>query len=83
MTGNHYDLMRPTVQQMCKTKTYFRRSEFQQVEHQQQEDTHSTDRQRQTFIAEEQTTQTESLEANKLGPKENVSRLRLYGQTNT
>eukprot|EP00972_Heterocapsa_arctica_P004875 722127-Heterocapsa_arctica.AAC.1 len=74
-TENHYDLMHPTVQQMRKTKTYSRRSELQQVEHQKQEDKNSTDKQRQTLIGEEQKQQTESLEAEKLGPKEDTSRL--------
>eukprot|EP00972_Heterocapsa_arctica_P116205 16451905-Heterocapsa_arctica.AAC.1 len=68
--------MHPTIQPICKTKTYSRRSELQQVEYQKQEDKKSTERQRQTFIGEEQTKQNESLEADKLGPKEDVSRLR-------
>eukprot|EP00972_Heterocapsa_arctica_P075349 11115698-Heterocapsa_arctica.AAC.1 len=32
-TENHYDLMRPTVQHTCKTKSYSRRSDLQQVEY--------------------------------------------------
>eukprot|EP00972_Heterocapsa_arctica_P095157 14033803-Heterocapsa_arctica.AAC.1 len=36
-TENHYYLMHPTIQQTCKTKSYSRRNESQQDEHQQQE----------------------------------------------
>eukprot|EP00972_Heterocapsa_arctica_P015281 2250548-Heterocapsa_arctica.AAC.1 len=75
-TDNHYDLMHPTIQQQCKTKTYSRRSEFQQLGHQQHEDNKSTDRHRQTLIGEEQTTQTDNQEADELGPEEDVSRMR-------
>eukprot|EP00972_Heterocapsa_arctica_P093120 13735060-Heterocapsa_arctica.AAC.1 len=75
-TENHYDLMHPTIQQICKTKTYTRRSELQHIEHQQQEDKTNGDRHRQTLIGEEQTKQTESFEAHRLGPKEDVNRLR-------
>eukprot|EP00972_Heterocapsa_arctica_P068493 10119590-Heterocapsa_arctica.AAC.1 len=67
-TGNHYDLMHPTIQPNCKTKTYSRRNQFQQMEHQTHEDTNSTDRHRQTLIGEEQTKQTDYQEADKLGP---------------
>eukprot|EP00972_Heterocapsa_arctica_P078820 11623567-Heterocapsa_arctica.AAC.1 len=70
LNENHYDLMHPTIQQICKTKTYSRRSELQQVEHHKQEDTNSTDRHRQTMIGEEQTKQTDLQEADKLGPNE-------------
>eukprot|EP00972_Heterocapsa_arctica_P110108 16212974-Heterocapsa_arctica.AAC.1 len=47
-TANQYDLTHPTIQQICKIKTYFRTSELQQVEQQKQEDKNSTDRHRQT-----------------------------------
>eukprot|EP00972_Heterocapsa_arctica_P019761 2913856-Heterocapsa_arctica.AAC.1 len=39
-TETYYDLMHPTIQQTCNTKTYSRRSELQQFEHQKQEDKH-------------------------------------------
>eukprot|EP00972_Heterocapsa_arctica_P098078 14469926-Heterocapsa_arctica.AAC.1 len=68
--------MHPTIQQSCKTKTYSRRSEVQQMEHQQHEYNKSTDRHRQTLIGEEQTKQTDNQEADKLGPEEDVCRMR-------
>eukprot|EP00972_Heterocapsa_arctica_P071222 10520534-Heterocapsa_arctica.AAC.1 len=77
-TENHYDLMHPTFQQFCKTKNYSRRSEMQQVEHHKQEDKHNTDRHRQTLIGEEQTKHTDFQEADKLGPKEDASKMRLH-----
>eukprot|EP00972_Heterocapsa_arctica_P024416 3602935-Heterocapsa_arctica.AAC.1 len=67
--------MHPTVQPICNTKTYSRSSELQQGEHQQQEDKHNADRQRHTFVGEEQTKQGERHEADQLGPMEYVSRL--------
>eukprot|EP00972_Heterocapsa_arctica_P094434 13928047-Heterocapsa_arctica.AAC.1 len=75
-TENHYDLLHPKVHLTCKTKTYSRRSDLQQIEHQQQEDTTSTDNHRQTHFGEEKTNHTELSEADKLGPKEEGSRMR-------
>eukprot|EP00972_Heterocapsa_arctica_P082524 12159120-Heterocapsa_arctica.AAC.1 len=46
------------------------------MEHQKHEDIKSTDRHRQTLIGEEQTKQTDDQEADKLGPEEDVSRMR-------
>eukprot|EP00972_Heterocapsa_arctica_P025467 3749876-Heterocapsa_arctica.AAC.1 len=71
-TENHYDLTHPTIQHFCKTKNYSRRSESQQDEHQTQQANRSTDRHRQTLIGEEQTTQVEHKETDKLGPKEDA-----------
>eukprot|EP00972_Heterocapsa_arctica_P102523 15108558-Heterocapsa_arctica.AAC.1 len=71
-TENHYGLMHPTVQHTCKTKSYSRRSDVQQVEYQRQEGNNNTDRHRQTLIGEEQTRQVEQQEADKLGPKEDA-----------
>eukprot|EP00972_Heterocapsa_arctica_P066107 9752787-Heterocapsa_arctica.AAC.1 len=51
-------------------------SDLQQVEHQQQENNNSTERHRQTLIGEEQHKQTDCQEADNLGPKEDVSRMR-------
>eukprot|EP00972_Heterocapsa_arctica_P083252 12266135-Heterocapsa_arctica.AAC.1 len=74
-TGNNYDLMHPTTQQICKTESYSRRSEMKQVEHKKQEDKKNTDRHRQTLIGEQQTKK-KCQEADKLGPKEDASRMR-------
>eukprot|EP00972_Heterocapsa_arctica_P026892 3956963-Heterocapsa_arctica.AAC.1 len=68
--------MRPTIQHICKTKTYSRRSESQHVEHQQQEDNHNTYRHRQTLIGEVQTKQTDNQYTVKLGPEEDGRRMR-------
>eukprot|EP00972_Heterocapsa_arctica_P012710 1866761-Heterocapsa_arctica.AAC.1 len=68
--------MHPTIQPICKTKTYARRSDLQPFEHQQQEDTNSTYRHRQTLIGEEQAKHTDFQEADKLGPKEDDIRMR-------
>eukprot|EP00972_Heterocapsa_arctica_P051090 7511045-Heterocapsa_arctica.AAC.1 len=67
---NHYDLMHPMVQKVCKGRTYTRRSDIQQIEHQKYEDKKITDRQRQARIREEQTKQPHSLNSEKLGPEE-------------
>eukprot|EP00972_Heterocapsa_arctica_P060053 8857425-Heterocapsa_arctica.AAC.1 len=56
-TENHYDLMRPTVQQTCTTKRYSRRSDLQQIEFQKQEGNNNTDRRRQTLIGEKHKSQ--------------------------
>eukprot|EP00972_Heterocapsa_arctica_P008851 1298413-Heterocapsa_arctica.AAC.1 len=77
-TENHYDLLHPTVQQTCKTKSYSRRSESQQDEYQQQEGNNNTDGHRQTMIGEEQNKQVERQAADKLGPKEDASKMRLH-----
>eukprot|EP00972_Heterocapsa_arctica_P008220 1202894-Heterocapsa_arctica.AAC.1 len=69
-TENHYDLLHPMIQQTCKIKTYSRKSELQQIEDQNQEDKRSIDKHRQTHFGEEPTTQTDSSEMDKLGPKE-------------
>eukprot|EP00972_Heterocapsa_arctica_P028557 4201096-Heterocapsa_arctica.AAC.1 len=53
--GNHYDLMHPMVQQVCKGKTYTRRDDIQHIEHQKHEDNNITYRQRQTRFGEEHT----------------------------
>eukprot|EP00972_Heterocapsa_arctica_P098738 14570881-Heterocapsa_arctica.AAC.1 len=68
--------MQPTIQQICKTKTYSRRSELQHIEHQKQEDIKSTYRHRQTLIGEEQTKQVDNQDTDKLGPEEDASRMR-------
>eukprot|EP00972_Heterocapsa_arctica_P095416 14071310-Heterocapsa_arctica.AAC.1 len=70
--------MHPTIQQTCKTKNYSRRSESQQDEHQTQEGNKNTDRHRQTLIGEEHTKQVEHKEADKLGPEEDASKMRLH-----
>eukprot|EP00972_Heterocapsa_arctica_P043898 6482070-Heterocapsa_arctica.AAC.1 len=75
-TENHYDLVRLTIQQICKTKTYIRRSECQQIEYQKQEDRKITDRHRQTLIGEEQTKHVHYQDSDKLRPEEDVSRMR-------
>eukprot|EP00972_Heterocapsa_arctica_P007988 1167714-Heterocapsa_arctica.AAC.1 len=62
--------MYPTVQQTCNIKSYSRRSESQQVEYQKQEGNNNTDRHRQTLIGEEQKSQAEHQEADKLRPNE-------------
>eukprot|EP00972_Heterocapsa_arctica_P076399 11270071-Heterocapsa_arctica.AAC.1 len=49
---------------------------MQQVEHQKQEDNNNTDRHRQTLIGEEQKKQIDYQEADKLGPKEDDSKMR-------
>eukprot|EP00972_Heterocapsa_arctica_P012603 1852460-Heterocapsa_arctica.AAC.1 len=56
-TENHYDLLHPAIQTTCNTKTYSRRNDLQQIEHQKQEDKQSTDNHRQTQFGEEQTKQ--------------------------
>eukprot|EP00972_Heterocapsa_arctica_P114587 16443161-Heterocapsa_arctica.AAC.1 len=66
--------MHPTVQQICKA--YTRRSELQQIEHRKQEDRNNTYSYRQTLIGEEQTKQAHKQGKDKLGPEENVSRMR-------
>eukprot|EP00972_Heterocapsa_arctica_P079439 11708331-Heterocapsa_arctica.AAC.1 len=68
--------MRATIQQLSKTKTYTRRSECQQVEHQKQEDIHITYRHRQTLIGEKQKKHAHNQDSDKLGPEEDVSRMR-------
>eukprot|EP00972_Heterocapsa_arctica_P022208 3267875-Heterocapsa_arctica.AAC.1 len=67
---HHYDLMHPIVQQVCKGRTFTRRSDIQQIEHQKHEDKKIADRQRQARIGEEQTKQTNNLNSEKLGPEE-------------
>eukprot|EP00972_Heterocapsa_arctica_P020603 3037011-Heterocapsa_arctica.AAC.1 len=62
--------MRPMIQQTCKARTYTRKSEIQQIEHQKQEDIHITYRHRQTRIGEEQTKQAHNQIPEKLGPEE-------------
>eukprot|EP00972_Heterocapsa_arctica_P034070 5015720-Heterocapsa_arctica.AAC.1 len=62
--------MHPMIQQICKARTYSRRSEIQQNEHQKQEDIHITDRPRQTRIGEDQTKQAHDQSLEKLGPEE-------------
>eukprot|EP00972_Heterocapsa_arctica_P083734 12338737-Heterocapsa_arctica.AAC.1 len=37
-TENHYDLMHPMIQLICKGNNYTRRSEIQQIEYQKHED---------------------------------------------
>eukprot|EP00972_Heterocapsa_arctica_P037671 5543893-Heterocapsa_arctica.AAC.1 len=68
--GNHYDLMHPTIQQISNTKTYTRRSECQQIEHQKQEDIHITYRHRQTLLGEEHTKHAHDQDSDRLGPEE-------------
>eukprot|EP00972_Heterocapsa_arctica_P013683 2019499-Heterocapsa_arctica.AAC.1 len=68
--------MHPTIQQTCKARTYTRRCELQQIEHQKQEDINITYRHRQTRIGEEQTKQAHDQASEKLGPEEDVSRMR-------
>eukprot|EP00972_Heterocapsa_arctica_P057660 8505422-Heterocapsa_arctica.AAC.1 len=68
--------MHPTIQQISKARMYTRRTELQQIEHQKQEDIKSTDRHRQTLNGEEQTKQAHKQYPDKLGPEENVSRMR-------
>eukprot|EP00972_Heterocapsa_arctica_P051572 7587182-Heterocapsa_arctica.AAC.1 len=75
-TENHYDLMHPTVQQTCKTKSYSRRSDLQLVEYQTQEGNNNTYKHRQTLIGEEQKRQVERQEADKLAPKEDASNMK-------
>eukprot|EP00972_Heterocapsa_arctica_P104217 15359243-Heterocapsa_arctica.AAC.1 len=75
-TEHHYDLMHPMIQQMCKGKTYTRRSEIQQIEYQKHEDRKITYRQRQTRIGDEQTKQAHGQKSVKLGPEEEGSRRR-------
>eukprot|EP00972_Heterocapsa_arctica_P101367 14940629-Heterocapsa_arctica.AAC.1 len=67
-TGNHYDLMHPMIQQICNARTFTRRSEIQQIEHQKHEDINLTYRHRQTRIGEEQTKQAHDQNSEKLGP---------------
>eukprot|EP00972_Heterocapsa_arctica_P016380 2415465-Heterocapsa_arctica.AAC.1 len=66
------------VQHTCKTTSYSRRSDVQQVEYQKQEVNKVTDRHRQTLIGEEQSIQGKQTEADKLGPKEDARKMRLY-----
>eukprot|EP00972_Heterocapsa_arctica_P063721 9402557-Heterocapsa_arctica.AAC.1 len=68
--GNHYDLMHPMVQQMCKGKIDIRRNEIQQIEHEKHEDNNSTENQRQTRFGEEQAKQTNIINSEKLGSEE-------------
>eukprot|EP00972_Heterocapsa_arctica_P049202 7241058-Heterocapsa_arctica.AAC.1 len=75
-TGNHYDLMHPMIQQICKGKTYTRISEIQQIEHQKHEDRKIADRHRQTRIEDEQTKQAHYEQYEKLGPEEKGCRMR-------
>eukprot|EP00972_Heterocapsa_arctica_P055918 8248051-Heterocapsa_arctica.AAC.1 len=77
-TEHHYDLMHPLMQQLCKARTYTRRSETQQIEHQKHDDRNITYRHRQTRIGEEQTKQAHNQHSEKLGPEEEGSRMRLY-----
>eukprot|EP00972_Heterocapsa_arctica_P076817 11330023-Heterocapsa_arctica.AAC.1 len=67
---NHYDLMHPMVQQVCKGKIYIRRNDIQQIEHQKQEDNKVIYVQKQTRFGEEQTKHTNSQIPEKLGPEE-------------
>eukprot|EP00972_Heterocapsa_arctica_P025437 3745324-Heterocapsa_arctica.AAC.1 len=69
-TGNHYDLMHPMMQQICKARTYTRRNEIQQIEHQKHEGIQITDRHRQTRIGKEQTKHSHEHNSEKLGPEE-------------
>eukprot|EP00972_Heterocapsa_arctica_P110314 16241414-Heterocapsa_arctica.AAC.1 len=62
--------MHPMIQQVCKGRTYTRRSESQHLEHQKHEDNTITYRQRQTRIGDEQTKQPNILNSEKLGPEE-------------
>eukprot|EP00972_Heterocapsa_arctica_P040531 5971965-Heterocapsa_arctica.AAC.1 len=58
------------VQQICKGKTYTRRNDIQQIEHQKHENTNITYSQRQTRFGEEQTKQATSIDPEKLGSEE-------------
>eukprot|EP00972_Heterocapsa_arctica_P091855 13546984-Heterocapsa_arctica.AAC.1 len=69
-TENHYDLMHPMMQQICKARTYTRRSEIQHIEHQKHEGRKITDRHRHTRIGEEQTKHSHEQNYEKLGPEE-------------
>eukprot|EP00972_Heterocapsa_arctica_P038786 5716263-Heterocapsa_arctica.AAC.1 len=69
-TENHYDLMHPMIQQVCKGKTYTRKSNIQHIEHQNHEDMKITYRQRQTRIGDEQTEQAHWQHSEKPGPEE-------------
>eukprot|EP00972_Heterocapsa_arctica_P100009 14747839-Heterocapsa_arctica.AAC.1 len=69
-TEHDYDLMHPMIQQICKVRTYTRRSELQQIEHQKHEDRTITYRHRQTRFGDEQTKQAHDQNSEKLGPEE-------------
>eukprot|EP00972_Heterocapsa_arctica_P076348 11262908-Heterocapsa_arctica.AAC.1 len=68
--------MHPMIQQMCKARTYTRRSESPQIGHQKYEDRRIEDRHRQTCLGEEETKQTHTHNYDKLGPEEEGSRMR-------
>eukprot|EP00972_Heterocapsa_arctica_P042474 6260306-Heterocapsa_arctica.AAC.1 len=68
--------MYPMVQQVCKGKTYTRRSETEQIEHKKQAYKKNTDRRRQTRFGEEQTKQTDNQQFEKLGPEEEGNKRR-------
>eukprot|EP00972_Heterocapsa_arctica_P051958 7642924-Heterocapsa_arctica.AAC.1 len=58
-TENHYDLLHSIVHHTCKIKSYSRRNDLHQAEHQKQEGNKHTYRHQQTLIGEEQKSQGE------------------------
>eukprot|EP00972_Heterocapsa_arctica_P114362 16442068-Heterocapsa_arctica.AAC.1 len=75
-SDNHYDLMHPMIQQICKGNTYTRISEIQQNDYQKHEDRKIAYRQRQTRIGQEQDKQAHTNNTEKLGPEEEGTNMR-------